>query len=127
MRSFDAFAVIALVDADAEMCSFDAFAVVGFIVSSRCRLRLGTVGKQKQVELKPRNSHIKETIMSKNPLEGRGRAEEERWAREQDARAIEALKNKDAGCNADKKGCGCGGKRKQSDGNCPCGKFGGGK
>lgn len=69
--------------------------------------------------------------MLKNPLEGRGRAEEERWAREQDARAIEAMKNKDAANggagNADKKGCGCGGKRKQADGNCPCGKCGGGK
>ena len=68
--------------------------------------------------------------MSKNPLEGRGRAEEERWAREQDARAIEEMKKKDAAANGGapdsdkKKGCGCGGKRKQADGKCPCGKCG---
>jgi hypothetical protein len=68
--------------------------------------------------------------MSKNPLEGRGRAEEERWAREQDARAIEEMKKKDkaattGGADGQKKGCGCGGKKKAADGKCPCGNCGG--
>lgn len=63
-----------------------------------------------------------------NPLGDRGKAEEERWAREQDAKAIEELKKKNGdkggsttgdGKADDKtskqkgkrKGCGCGSKK----------------
>lgn len=49
------------------------------------------------------------------PLNGRGKAEEERWAREEQAKAIEAMKKKDGTADGDK-GCGC--KDSKKSGTC---------
>ena len=45
-------------------------------------------------------------MSNKGPLDGRGKAAEDKWAREQDAAAIEKLKQKDGKKDGDK-GCGC--------------------
>ncbi len=50
----------------------------------------------------------------KGPLSGRGKAEEDRWARDQDRQAIEKMKQKD-GKKGDK-GCGC--KDSKKSGTC---------
>jgi len=66
-----------------------------------------------------KNSQIdkrKELPMSdKGPLSGRGKAEEDRWAREQDRQAIEKMKQKDAAKDGEK---GCGGKDSKKSGTC---------
>jgi hypothetical protein len=54
-------------------------------------------------------------MSDKGPLSGRGNAEEERWAREQDRAAIEKMKQKDGD-----KGCGCKDGKKDGDKGCGC-------
>lgn len=54
-------------------------------------------------------------MSDKGPLTGRGKAEEDRWAREQDRQAIEKMKQKDGAKDGDK-GCGC--KDSKKSGTC---------
>jgi len=67
--------------------------------------------------------------MSKDPMGDRGKAEENRWAREQDAKAIEKLKKAGTTGEAapsEKKPCGCkkAGENKVEGKGCPCGRCG---